>query len=59
MFLYGAGFYAAVNMIFQDVLGLSAYLRWVETHWIELSPAFGLGLSILILAKALDLANRK
>lgn len=46
-FYYGISFWAGFHMLLQDSMGLERYVQWVQTHWIELSPVWGLLVMLL------------
>jgi hypothetical protein len=46
-FFMGALFYAGIQIVIQDYLGLDGYLEYVETHWVTLSPLVGCSVSLI------------
>lgn len=57
-FIYGMAASSGYTMYQQDKMGLDAYIEYLKSHWVVLSPSIGLGISILATFACIMLVNK-
>lgn len=46
----GMGIASGIRMIIHDTMGLEGYVEFMKGHWIHMSPAWGIGMTVFWLA---------